>query len=103
MHLMRSCLRKQVLVFIKPVDGERRMRVPDAPDVRRELLHHCHSGPLAEHPGVSRTLELLLRVHWWPIMKRDVNDDNIPNPCPANLMRGSNPCMYRMHLGQVCM
>ncbi|CCO33944.1 hypothetical protein RSOLAG1IB_11464 [Rhizoctonia solani AG-1 IB] len=40
--------------------------VPDAGDLREDLLWIYHDSPMAGHPGCQRTLELLSRAYYWP-------------------------------------
>jgi hypothetical protein len=49
-----------------------RILVPDAGDLREELLRVYHDSPMAGHPGRQRTLELLSRAYYWPGIQADV-------------------------------
>ncbi|CCO36736.1 hypothetical protein RSOLAG1IB_12395 [Rhizoctonia solani AG-1 IB] len=49
-----------------------RILVPDAGDLREELLKVFHDSPMAGHPGRQRTLELLSRAYYWPGIWADV-------------------------------
>ncbi|CCO37622.1 Retrotransposable element Tf2 155 kDa protein type 3 [Rhizoctonia solani AG-1 IB] len=40
--------------------------VPDAGDLREDLLRIYHNSPMAGHPGWQRTLELLSQAYYWP-------------------------------------
>ena len=53
-------------------DGRKRVAVPDVGTLRKELVSRCHGGPLAGHPGKTRTTELVQRAHWWPTLVADV-------------------------------
>ena len=52
------------------LDGQvyfrQRLFVPDAPDLRLEVVHRSHSSGPAGHPGRVKTLDLLNRTYWWP-------------------------------------
>ena len=52
------------------VDGliyfRNRLFVPDAPELRLEVVHRTHSSGPAGHPGRVKTLDLLNRTYWWP-------------------------------------
>ena len=52
------------------VDGQvyyrQRLFVPDAPNLRLEVVHRSHSSGPAGHPGRVKTLDLLNRTYWWP-------------------------------------
>ena len=37
-----------------------KVRVPDLPNVKHKILHECHDAPFAGHPGIQRTLVLIL-------------------------------------------
>lgn len=45
-----------------------RLYVPDLPELKAKLLESCHASPIAGHPGVSRTYEILDREYYWPQM-----------------------------------
>ncbi|CEL53421.1 Retrotransposable element Tf2 155 kDa protein type 1 OS=Schizosaccharomyces pombe (strain 972 / ATCC 24843) GN=Tf2-1 PE=4 SV=1 [Rhizoctonia solani AG-1 IB] len=49
-----------------------RILVPDAGDLREDLLRVYHDSPMAGHPGRQRTLELLSRAYYWPGIRADV-------------------------------
>ncbi|CCO34838.1 Retrotransposable element Tf2 155 kDa protein type 1 [Rhizoctonia solani AG-1 IB] len=49
-----------------------RILVPDANELREELLRIFHDSPMAGHPGRQRTLELLSRAYYWPGIRADV-------------------------------
>jgi len=40
--------------------------------IRRSLFNNVHSGPLAAHHGIERTLTQLKQAYHWPGMKKDV-------------------------------
>lgn len=41
---------------------------------RRKILQIAHDSPLAGHPGVKRTLDLVRRNFWWPTMSKEVQE-----------------------------
>lgn len=45
-----------------------RLYVPDLPEPKAKLLEACHASPVAGHPGISRTYEILDREYYWPQM-----------------------------------
>ncbi|CCO35258.1 Transposon Ty3-G Gag-Pol polyprotein AltName: Full=Gag3-Pol3 [Rhizoctonia solani AG-1 IB] len=49
-----------------------RILVPDAGNLREDLLQIFHDSPMAGHPGRQRTLELLSRAYYWPGIQADV-------------------------------
>ena len=51
---------------------EGRAYVPPDPKLRQDILHDHHDAPLAGHPGVFRTDELVRRIYWWPSLLTDV-------------------------------
>ncbi|QRW20747.1 Retrotransposable element Tf2 protein [Rhizoctonia solani] len=48
--------------------------IPDAENLKEQLLREFHDSPLAGHPGQQRTLELLSRNYWWPGMKSSAKE-----------------------------
>ena len=49
-----------------------RIYVPNYNDARVKILRARHDSPLAGHPGISKTLELISRDYTWVQLKRDV-------------------------------
>src|SRR6266700_5653056 len=49
-----------------------RIYVPDSSDLRRCIISLCHDIKVAGHAGRFKTLELVSRNYWWPIMSRYV-------------------------------
>jgi hypothetical protein len=49
-----------------------RTLVPDASNLREDLLQIFHDSPMAGHPGRQRTLELINRAYYWPGIRADV-------------------------------
>ncbi len=43
-------------------------------DERRTLIKAKHDLPVHGHPGISKTVQIVERTHWWPRMKQDVID-----------------------------
>jgi hypothetical protein len=39
---------------------------------KREVIHTYHDSPVHGHPGISKTIQLTKRKHWWPGMKQDI-------------------------------
>jgi hypothetical protein len=39
---------------------------------KREVIHVYHDSPVYGHPGISKTIQLTERHHWWPQMKNDI-------------------------------
>jgi hypothetical protein len=39
---------------------------------KREVIHGYHDSPVYGHPGISKTVQLTERNHWWPGMKHDI-------------------------------
>ena len=58
-----------------------RIYVPDAPDLRLQVLKHKHDHPLAGHFGQNKTLELIRRDYVWPKMRTFIKD--YCNSCSA--------------------
>src|SRR5260221_14450350 len=59
-----------------------RVYVPDAPQLRHDLVHAHHSATVAGHPGRWKMLELVLQNYWWPGLSRYI----------AKFIAGCNTC-----------
>ena len=46
--------------------------VPDAHDMRKRILYELHDAPYSGHGGLTKTYRAVLRLFWWPNMKRQV-------------------------------
>jgi len=51
---------------------EGRVYVPNYNDARLKILRARHDSPLAGHPGISKTIELISRDYTWVGLKKDV-------------------------------
>jgi hypothetical protein len=51
---------------------------------KREVIRTYHDSPVYGHPGISKTVQLTKRNHWWPGMKHDV----------AEYVRGCADCQH---------
>lgn len=60
------------LWFLKSSHGDRKLVVPDDPDLKLLLLHEHHDSPTSGHLGKDKTLESISRNFYWPGMARDV-------------------------------
>ena len=76
---------KQVLEGIKNKDPDfkwnkgirmwtwkERKYIPIDAKLRERIIMWDHLDPMARHPGVAKTLELITREYWWPRMKEDI-------------------------------
>ena len=76
---------KQVLEGIKKKDPnfkwdkdtqmwtwKERKYIPINAELRECIIAWDHLDPMAGHPGVAKTLELITREYWWPRMKEDI-------------------------------
>ncbi|CEL56343.1 Retrotransposable element Tf2 155 kDa protein type 2 OS=Schizosaccharomyces pombe (strain 972 / ATCC 24843) GN=Tf2-7 PE=4 SV=1 [Rhizoctonia solani AG-1 IB] len=52
---------------------QRRIVVPDKPEIKQKLLYHFHDSPGSRHQGRAHTLELISCHYYWPAMKFQVN------------------------------
>jgi len=41
---------------------------------RRRIVKEFHNPPMAGHPGIARTKDLIMRTYWWPRLQKDVED-----------------------------
>ncbi|KAJ9511053.1 hypothetical protein QJQ45_002859 [Haematococcus lacustris] len=46
--------------------------VPDCPELRARILLEMHDAQFAGHVGITKTLERISRVFWWPRMRSEV-------------------------------
>jgi len=51
---------------------EGRVYVPNYNDARLKILRARHDSPLAGHPGISKTIELISQDYTWVGLKKDV-------------------------------
>jgi hypothetical protein len=51
---------------------DKRICVPDLPELKKEILEEAHCSPYAMHPGTTKMYRTLKENYWWPGMKRDV-------------------------------
>lgn len=49
-----------------------RLFVPDYQDVRTQIIRAAHDLPAAGHPGIAKTLSLVQRSYYWPLLHRNV-------------------------------
>ena len=49
-----------------------RLYVPEAADLREQLLIEAHETPYSVHPGTTKMYQDLKKGYWWPRMKKDV-------------------------------
>ncbi|KAF7821490.1 Transposon Ty3-I Gag-Pol polyprotein [Senna tora] len=49
-----------------------RTYIPTWQGLRREIIKECHDSKWAGHPGVRRTLALVERAYYWPLMRDDI-------------------------------
>eukprot|EP00967_Tisochrysis_lutea_P126478 scaffold213940_cov19-Tisochrysis_lutea.AAC.1 len=60
--------------FHKNFGGKRLCVVPNISSIREHILFVNHSIPLAGHPGVAKTFELVTRYLWWHSVHADVTE-----------------------------
>jgi len=48
--------------------------VPNISSIREHIIFINHSIPLAGHPGVAKTFELVTRHFWWQCLHADVSE-----------------------------
>lgn len=53
---------------------ENRIVVPDADDLRQEIIVEMHEPPMSGHVGTEKTFEAVRRTFFWKTMRKDVND-----------------------------
>jgi hypothetical protein len=53
--------------------GQQRVITGDLSE-RRSIIHDHHDLPAYGHPGISQTMELTSRHHWWPNLAKEVQE-----------------------------
>ena len=51
-----------------------KMYVPDSEDLRLSILQYKHDHPTAGHFGQSKTLDLIARDYFWPLIRTSIKD-----------------------------
>jgi len=51
---------------------EEKVYVPKNEELRVEIIWWHHDVPAAEHEGKWKTVELVTRNYWWPVITKDV-------------------------------
>ena len=51
-----------------------RLRVPNHPEMKKELLKESHDSVLTTHPGSTKMYQDLKSYYWWSGMKKDIAD-----------------------------
>ena len=51
---------------------QRKICMPDAPEIKEQLLKEAHQAPYSVHPGSTKMYRDLKTRFWWPGMKNDV-------------------------------
>ena len=49
-----------------------KLYIPASDSLRLHVLRQAHDAPVAGHPVLSKTLELIVRKYFWPGMRKDV-------------------------------
>jgi len=66
---------KEKPALFKEHDGlllyENRIYVLDE-KLREKVFQTCHDLPIAGHPGITKTEELIKQTYWWPSLSKDV-------------------------------
>lgn len=52
--------------------GQRRLCIPDVPELRSQILHECHDSAISGHFGEAKTLRAVSRHFYWPHMPATV-------------------------------
>jgi hypothetical protein len=43
-------------------------------EAKRHLIQSHHDTPIHGHPGISKTIQLVERLYWWPRMRIDITE-----------------------------
>lgn len=46
--------------------------VPDADDLRKQVMQELHDSPFSGHCGITKTTNLVKRTYWWPVVGEHV-------------------------------
>ena len=69
-----------------------RIMVPDAGDLRNNIMRKLHDSPAAGHPGRDRMFHLISRFFFWRGMKQDIAEFvSHCGPCQVNKAKASAP------------
>ncbi|KAJ9511239.1 hypothetical protein QJQ45_017166, partial [Haematococcus lacustris] len=52
--------------------GKNQIVVPHCPDLNARILVEMHDAQFAGHVGITKTLERISRIFWWPRMRSEV-------------------------------
>ncbi|KAJ9532535.1 hypothetical protein QJQ45_010609 [Haematococcus lacustris] len=52
--------------------GKNQIVVPHCPDLKARILVEMHDAQFAGHVGITKTLERISRIFWWPRMRSEV-------------------------------
>ncbi|KAJ9520473.1 hypothetical protein QJQ45_000227 [Haematococcus lacustris] len=52
--------------------GKNQIVVPHNPDLKARILVEMHDAQFAGHVGITKTLERISRIFWWPRMRSEV-------------------------------
>jgi hypothetical protein len=63
---------------LKKINGEwwrgQQKVITGSTDTRRNIIKNHHDLPAYGHPGISRTMDLVARYHWWPSLATEVQN-----------------------------
>ena len=49
-----------------------RIRIPNVPELKNEVLHEAHNSQFSIHPGSTKMYHDLKKNFWWPGMKKEI-------------------------------
>jgi len=80
------------IIFYGKDPASRRIYVPDADNLRQDLLQEHHDIDICAHLGMDKTLELIGRSYFWPHLADDVREYVRTCPlCQANKATNRRP------------
>jgi hypothetical protein len=63
---------------LKKINGtwykEGKLVITGSIEQKREIIRTHHNAPVYSHPGITKTIQILERMHWWPKMKQDITE-----------------------------
>jgi hypothetical protein len=78
-QLLRSGIRRSKKISLSDCEFREnrlyyrsRLVIPDNDELKVKLLRHVHDSPMGGHPGRAKTLEVLQRQYYWPLMHETI-------------------------------
>jgi len=73
-HVLNTYAKSPGGLFLRKSGEEWLVVVPNIRSIRHHIIFVNHSTPLAGHPGIAKTVDLVMRHFWWPSLQNDVSE-----------------------------